>query len=665
MLFAQPLLAQSNDSSLTVYDQQYLSNITNAVNALDLAMKIPGGQVILGRSESNSRGFSSNDDGILINGKRLSGKNNNSEAALGRIAVSQVLRIEIIRGSSPDVKVSSQQSMMNIVLVADNSNGSGTFDVGSRILPSGRFFPLGLLSYSGSYEKLEYFIEVSQSGYITDYFRNDKIINSENIIERSLFDKGDQYFHSRSISSNLTYSFSETDQLRLNSRLTKDKSRVNWNGEVDNFSPSGLFDSSGAALQKISMNKPGFEIGGDYTGNINENWSYKIIGIYSKSNATTYQQMDELIKDDTPLFDSNTTFYSNAREAILRPSLSFNLKTGAEIIVGSEIAYNSVEAGLEENSLVTVKETRSESFISYTGKLSDQLNLDGALKYENSKISQVSINRDRNEKFSFLKPSIDLRYDLNAQNQFQFSLRRDVSQLNFNDFAASVDEDNIFFGGNQNLVPEKIWAVEASFEHRFLNDQGHIKLSLKHERISDHIELIEVSPGLAGVGNVGTATQNTATISTSLKFGFIGLENVVLDGNFEIYESNTLDAFTGDFRDFNDDQSFSATGILRHDFDDLGLSYSFQFWYYGPQKTYSIDQLTDRNHDVLYATFSFNYNIFKNIVLTASVDNLFNANESRIRTLYDPSRASNMISFIENREQHFDKRFRVRLKGTF
>ncbi|MBT5074777.1 MAG: TonB-dependent receptor [Kordiimonadaceae bacterium] len=665
LLMSQYGFAQTSAGSVTVYDKVYLAGIINAVNALDLAMKVPGGQVILSRSENSARGFGSNDDGILINGKRLSGKNNNSEAALGRIAVSQVLRIEIIRGSSPDVKVSSQEAMMNIVLVGDNSSGSGTFDVGARILPGGRLFPLGLLSYSGSSGKLDYFMEASQSGYITDYFRDDNIINGDGITEKSLIDKGDQYFHSRALSGNITYSFSDSDQLRLNARLTNDRSRVNWNGEVDNFSPLGVLETSGEALQKIAMDKPGFEVGGDYTGNISDKWGYKLLGIYTSSDAKTNQKRDALITEEPALFDSDTTFFSNAREAIFRPNLSYNMTSGGELKIGSELAYNSVEAGLDENDLVTVKETRSESFINYTGKLSDNLNLDTALKYEYSKISQISDSRNRSENFSFLKPSIDLRYDLGAQNQFQLSARREVSQLNFNDFAASVDEDNIFFGGNQDLVPEKSWGIEGSFERRFANDQGHIKIGLKHERISDHIELIEVAPNIAGVGNVGNATQNTLNLSTSLKFGFIGLENVVLDGSIEFFDTNTVDAFSGQQRDYNSDQTFASTGILRHDLEELGLSYSLQFWYYGPQKIYSIDQLTDRNHDILHLSFSVSYNIFKNMVLTASVDNLANANESRIRTIYAPNRTSGMISFIEDREQHLDKRFRLRLKGTF
>ncbi len=655
----------ANESSVTVYDKEYLSNITNAVTALDLAIKIPGGQVILGRRDNAARGFTSNDDGILINGKRLSGKNNSSEAALGRISISQVNRIEIIRGASPDIKISSQEAMMNIVLEEDKSSSSATFDIGSRILPSGRLFPLGAISYSGSKGRLGYFVEVAQSGFITDYNRIDTVTNSNAITESVLTDRGDQYFHDRSISANATYKLANNDQIHFNASLTNSKSKTDWNGNVINYSPGGIFLSSGRAIQNFVTDTPGFEVSGDYIGNFSPNLDYKIVGLYSKSNAKTIQKRDALITESPLIYDSDTVFFSNAKEAILRPSITYKTTRGSELNLGTEIAYNRVEAGLDPNTLVIVQEIRSDSFINYAWQMNSRLRLDSELKYEYSKISQMSITRDRSEAFSYIKPSVDLRYDINPQNQFQFSIRRTISQLDFNDFAASVDKDNIFFGGNQNLVPEKAWGFETSVEHRFMDDQGHVKLSLKHEEISDHIELVEVAPGIAGVGNVGQASRNVATISTSLRFGFIGLENVVLDGSFELFDTNTADPFTGIDRAFNNQRSYSSTGILRHDMKKYGLSYSFQFWYYGPNKVHSIDQLTDVDHDSLYLSLSINYKIFKNMVLIASVDNLVNANEGRIRTLYNPSRASGMISFIESRDQHFDKRFRIRLKGSF
>lgn len=661
-----PTNATAQDDSVTVYDKAYLSSILNAVTALDLAIKTPGGQVILGRADGgDERGFASNDDGVLINGQRLSGKNNSSEAALSRISASQVLRIEIIRGSSPDIKISSQEAMMNVVLVENESRRSVTFDLGSRILPSGRFFPLGSVSLNGSEGPLDYFLEVSQSGYITDYHRNDEIIDNNGRREKFTRDEGDQYFHSRKISTNLSYQFQSGDQLRLNASIGRDQSKFIWNGAVEEFGADGNILFNGNSALDIILNKPTFEISGDYTGSFSNKLSYKMIGLYLGSSAETNHVRDALVIGTEPIPDSDTVFFSDAREIIFRPSLSYAFANDNNIETGNEIALNNVEAGLNPNDLVTVKEARSESFINFTYKVANDLNIESALKYELSKITQESIGRNNSETFSYLKPSIDLRYDLNPANQLQFSARREVSQLNFNDFASSIDDDDILIGGNQDLVPEKSWVFETSFERRFTNDQGHVRFGFKHERISDHIDLIEVAPGIAGVGNVGNATKNTYAVSTSLKFGFIGLQNVVLDGKFEYFNTKTLDAFTLDNRAFNDVNRYISTGILRHDLDSIGVSYNFQFWYYGPYKSYSVDQFTNSDHDSFTLSFSVNYKIFNNMILTLSGDNLLNVNEDRMRTLYSPTRLSGLVSSIENRDQFYDKRFRIRLKGTF
>ncbi len=666
LIFLFAPIASAQEGAVTVYDKHYLSQIVNVVTALDLATKIPGGQVILSRNDDNNdRGFANNDDGVLINGKRLSGKNIDSEAALGRISADRVLRIEIIRGSSPDIKISSQESLLNVVLVAEENSGSGTFDIGTRILPGGRLFPLGSVSYSGSAGRVDYFIEAAQSGYITDEFRNDTILNDEQRKIRFISDVGEQYFHDRSLSANIAYRVSETDQLRLNIKTSKSRSSNDWNGQVAEFNPDGESVLNGSSLLQINTDKPGFEAGGDYAGRFSSNWHYKIIGLFSRSNTKTRQVRDALIDAEMPSVDSDTTFESDAVETIFRPSITATLNNVGEIGFGNELSLNRVTAGLDPANMVTVRETRNESFINYSTSLNPQIQFDSEIKFEYSKITQERENGDRSKSFSYLKPSFDLRYKPTKKNQFQFSIRRDVSQLDFNDFASSINDDNTLIGGNRDLVPEKTWMFETSYERKLSNDQGHIKLSLKHERISDHIEFIEVGPNIAGVGNVGTATRNTIGVSTSLKFGFIGLENLVLDGQFEYFDTQTTDAFTDEKRIFNDTEKYVATGILRQDFEKMGLGYSFQFWYYGPTQNKLIDQFIQSDHDRLYISFSINYRIFDGLVLIGSVDNLVNANEDRLRTVYDPNRASGLISFIEDREQFYDKRFRIRLKGSF
>ena len=116
-----------DDNSTLIYDRKFFSRYPNAVSVLDIIRRIPAGQTILDASGGSARGFSVNDDRILINGKRLTGKSNNSEDALGRITVDQVDHIEIIRGSSPAIKVTSSESIINIVLVTTSTKGSGSW----------------------------------------------------------------------------------------------------------------------------------------------------------------------------------------------------------------------------------------------------------------------------------------------------------------------------------------------------------------------------------------------------------------------------------------------------------------------------------------------------------------------------------------------------------
>ena len=146
-----------DDNSTLIYDRKFFSRYPNAVSVLDIIRRIPAGQTILDASGGSARGFSVNDDRILINGKRLTGKSNNSEDALGRITVDQVDHIEIIRGSSPAIKVTSSESIINIVLVTTSTKGSGSWRASSTRIRNGDLGYTGFVSYGDRIGKFEYF----------------------------------------------------------------------------------------------------------------------------------------------------------------------------------------------------------------------------------------------------------------------------------------------------------------------------------------------------------------------------------------------------------------------------------------------------------------------------------------------------------------------------
>jgi len=70
------------DENTIVYDEAFFAQYPNAVSILDIITRIPAGSEIIRTSGGDARGFSTNEDRILIDGRRYTGKANDSESAL-------------------------------------------------------------------------------------------------------------------------------------------------------------------------------------------------------------------------------------------------------------------------------------------------------------------------------------------------------------------------------------------------------------------------------------------------------------------------------------------------------------------------------------------------------------------------------------------------------
>ena len=91
--------------------------------------------------------------------------------------------------------------------------------------------------------------------------------------------------------------------------------------------------------------------------------------------------------------------------------------------------------------------------------------------------------------FSFVKPKIDYRYNLTQSFQVRLEIERDISQLSFSDFSASVDsndEEKNTFAGNPEIVQEKLWRYDLNLEYRLPNDLGVINSDLLSRRRGSH-----------------------------------------------------------------------------------------------------------------------------------------------------------------------------------
>ena len=193
---------------------------------------------------------------------------------------------------------------------------------------------------------------------------------------------------------------------------------------------------------------------------------------------------------------------------------------------------------------VTVKETRSESFAILSSKLSDRMSLESALFAEYSVLRQIAPGSTTSRNFFFLRPSLDFRFNITSADQFQLSARRTIGQLDFSDFVTSVErDDDKVFEGNVDLVQEKSWQFESSYEHRFKADAGFIKVRLFYEAFQDKVEFVEISPLVSGVGNIGNATKYGVQVQANIRLVALGMRDAVIEGDFTLSDSSVTDPF--------------------------------------------------------------------------------------------------------------------------
>ena len=136
---------------------------------------------------------------------------------------------------------------------------------------------------------------------------------------------------------------------------------------------------------------------------------------------------------------------------------------------GAEAAFNTLDATFSfdndpfQNAIV--EEDRYEVFVTYSTDLNGKLSLQSTLTGEFSTIFQDREGETNSRSFEFLKPRVELRYDLTPSDQFRVLVERTVSQLDLEDFVASrlVDDDMTNFG-NPNLQPESTWTASVGYD---------------------------------------------------------------------------------------------------------------------------------------------------------------------------------------------------------
>jgi len=602
-------LAQTADTESTVTYGADFFNEYGALTVNDMLDRVPGIEMILQSSGASSvssdgnRGLGASAQ-ILIDGKRLAGKANEARSQLARIPARQVDRIEIIRGSSSDLDVQNSSQIVNIVLLEALSSRSLSTEINATHYHDGTLRPGGSLAVSGQNGRLNYLVSgqvVSayehfrsfETSILGDFSPNDTIA-----IERYR-DQTNYTFN-----SNLTFAITANDRIALNALYSEQDPPITLFRSITDFQtvpPSNYFER-----EDIPSTASNWEIGGDYERRFANSSRLKFLYIANqRSNNTTRERYRSGSPTDIGaklLFLDTTSRY---QEKIARSSYTFNISPAHGLELGLERAQTTQNSGLRQgvrtaspglpdfggltpvmlpNAFSTVEEIRYEPFVVHNWQVSPRMTLESSLVAEYSEIAQtgdVSSKRD----FSFLKPKLDLRFDLNNSLQLKASLEQFVSQLTFADFSRSVnerDDDQDTVAGNPNLSPEKSIRAELSVDYRLPGDAGTVNTRFFYYDFDNKIGKIDISQSINNLqstnGNIGPAAAYGLISNGSLRLGFMGLPRGLLTVALTVQESklhhDPFVSFTHRFPPY--DRGSLRVGY-RHDVPAHNLSYGITY----------------------------------------------------------------------------------------
>jgi outer membrane receptor for ferrienterochelin and colicins len=704
LLGASFALAQDaeGENSTIVYAADYFAQFA-PINAQDMLDRIPGqdssapgrgGPVPGGNPSSGGRGLGSGSGGsqILINGKRIAGKNNQASEQLSRISADQVREIQIIRGTSGELDVRGSGQVVNVILFAELPSTSISYEISAQHYQNDHVEPGGNVAISGQNGGFNYlFSGTSSPRYRNSIARENSVLGdfslNDIVLEEFVVDQVQN-----EMSMNLGYELSDTSSIRFNALYGQSDNPTTVNRYTTDLTrtPNPLT----IEREDIPGLRDNWEIGGDYEVSFNNGHKFKLLAIANQNNQEIFRQRFLTQPDGSEQLNLFLNPGSTIEEQIVRGAYTMGIFDGQDIEFGVERALTTLDSNLAlglltgtnppsaalgglipqniTNANSTVEELRYEPFVIHNWKINEKLSLESTLVYESSEISQsgdVTNQRD----FAFIKPKIDARYNITPLLQVRGSIEKIVNQLSFADFvAANDDQDNDAntLGGNAELRQQTQVRYQLNAEYRIPNDVGVLNAELFYADHEDVIDRVDASTSEANLnsanGNIGDGTEYGLDLSASIRMKMINLPNLLINTTLSVQDSNVTDPFLGIERRFQFYQRGRFTTTFQHFIPSLRVNWGMQYFdrIDGGMFQYEVN-------DIEFIVGEPRVNFFAEYVTSRSVTyrfdfgNITDSSQCRRRTRFVGRTSANILEEIEWRCTDGGNEFSLSVNGTF
>ncbi len=639
--------------------------------AMDMVRQIPGFQIQ--ENDDNKRGLGQGGANVLINGKRLSGKTEPRDQ-LSRINAANVVKIELLDGATLDIPGLSGQ-VVNVHI--ENTGISGTWEWNPewrhKLKPS--LFN-GAATVSGERGNLAYSVAFNSEQERRGNRGPAQRFSADGTLYEIRDEEGKNNEDGPGVSVDLTWT-------------PKPDHIANFSAEYNQFNFSGRELSRHTAYDERGDNQETHFVFGEDEWNASLSGDYerplgpgtiKLIGYHRSEHSPTKANYRAYEADLGLVENLQYEQLGDEGESIVRAEYTWLRHSNRVWQLAAEGAFNFLDiqnqysdlfdADNNEADAARVEEKRAEATLSYTRPVNTKLTLQASLGAEYSQISQSGETLDDEYSPSFFRPKGFLlaTYTPSDSLTINTKLEREVGQLNFYDFIASVDlEDNLDTAANRNLVPAQSWRGEVEFDKSFGTDNV-FKARIYGALISDLVDRIPVvinGVDSDAIGNIDKGSQYGIDLSTTLKAHQGWLEGSELNLGLDLRNSKVKDPVEGFTRRFNRDKKSVWWVDVRQDLSGSDWAYGLHMRQGRRAKTYRLSTINEFRFNGPWGEVYIENKDIVGLKVRASLKNLFDASDDATRIVYTDRRDLGEIDYIEEMDRPFGLFFELGVSGTF
>lgn len=598
----EPVLAEGEaDGAILAYPASFFTEFS-PVTARDMINRLPG--FSLSDGDTGRRGLADAFGNLLIDGQRPSDKTLGLGTVLQRIPANQVVRIELIREPLPEYEMRGYSQLANVIL----AEGSGTRASFQHTLTRNNSSRLASEMESSITRPVG-------SGEVTLGLNwqiwgpaNDRTFITEtpdgDLIARERYNDQRRY---REIEPSISYAGPLGDAMQL--RVNANAEFVAWRRIISGF----VYDETDLAQAYLERVNDERSWEAALSATLERDWGEGLAStttfLLTRSDTDNGPETESINVFDSGVEQVRVAYQNAEEETALRHSFDWTLSDAHSLTFGAEAAFNALDASLAlfedlgsgfveiplPVSDTRVEELRGELFADTVWVINDAFSLEGGLRYEYSEISQSGPS-GQSRTFTYLKPRASATWRPGDQRRLRVSLERNVDQLDFGNFASSVDlnSDQVDVG-NPDYRPQTDWTLEAEYEQRF-NEDASVTLTLGRvwrQDLDDYIAIITPTEVFDAPGNIGDGGLNRVTLEWTSPLGWLGLRNATLDGFVEWFDTNVDDPVTGVERSWSWISEWEVSFDFRQTFPERQMAWGWDYFYLSDASSYRVSRFTN------------------------------------------------------------------------